>query len=89
MVQHEELVLQIKDWVRSSPQATIPAKTVLSEETDLIASGILDSMGFIELLVFVESVTGQKIDLSGLDSDKFTSIEGLSRSILNGNSKSA
>ena len=89
MVHEGDLVSQIKDWVRSSPQATIPAKTVLTEETDLIASGILDSMGFIELLVFVESVTGQKIDLSGLDPGEFTSIQGLSRSIVNGSSKSA
>lgn len=89
MVTEKALNSLIKEWVTSNGQTLDSVNVDVKEDTDLIANGILDSMGFIELLVFVESITGQRIDLSDLDPNEFTSIQGLSRSIINGGSRSA
>jgi acyl carrier protein len=80
MLSEVELSDKIKEWVTTNGQRQDNVQ--MNGETDLIASGALDSMGFIELLVYVESVTGRKIDLSDLDPSVFTSIHGLARSIL-------
>ncbi|TLY16731.1 MAG: methyltransferase domain-containing protein, partial [Nitrospirae bacterium] len=81
MLREEELSGQIKEWItRTRNEQNLSAvKVDVKEDMDLIANGILDSIGFIELLVYVESITGQKINLSDLDPDEFTSIKGLSR----------
>ena len=84
MLREEELSGQIKEWITRTRngQSLTAVKVEVREDMDLIASGVLDSIGFIELLVYVESITGNKIDLSDLDPDEFTSIKGLSRSIV-------
>jgi acyl carrier protein len=84
MLREEELSGQIKEWITRTRngQSLTAVKVDVKEDMDLIASGILDSIGFIELLVYVESITGKKIDLSDLDPEEFTSIKGLSRSIV-------
>lgn len=80
MLSEDELSGRIQDWVAKNGQRQNSGR--VSDETDLIASGALDSMGFIELLVYVESIIGRKIDLSDFDPSVFTSIQGLVRSIL-------
>jgi acyl carrier protein len=87
MVREQELSELIKDWVTRNGQS--PNSVHVNGDMDLIANGILDSMGFIELLMFVESIIGRKIDLSELDPTEFTTIQGLSRSIVNSNSRGA
>lgn len=87
MVREGELSEMVKDWVTRNGQS--PTSEQVSKDTDLIASGILDSMGFIELLLFVESIIGRKIDLGELDPTEFTTIRGLSRNVVNGSSKGA
>lgn len=82
-MQEEHLVNCIMQWLANSPQLNTASPSALKEDTDLIGSGLLDSLGFIELLVYVESVTGEKIDLSDLDPSDFTTIRGLVKSVLN------
>jgi len=74
-----ELKRLMTEWIRKHGQRR--ESLAPDEETDLLAGGALDSMGFIELLAYVESVTGQKIDLHELDPGVFTSIAGLARSV--------
>jgi acyl carrier protein len=80
MLSEGELNGRIRDWVAKNGQRQDLGR--VSDETDLIASGALDSMGFIELLIYVESIIGRNIDLSDFDPSVFTSIQGLARSIL-------
>jgi acyl carrier protein len=49
----------------------------IADDRDLIADGLLDSVGFIELLLFVERETGYKVDLSDIDPSQFTTLRGL------------
>jgi acyl carrier protein len=87
MLYEEELSSLIREWIIRNQQSPNSTRIDAKEDMDLIANGVLDSMGFIELLVYIESVTGNKIDLSDLDPIEFTSIRGLSRSVLNLNKK--
>lgn len=75
MLTEQELSMLIREWVLAHRSCgNTPS---VDETADLIASGTLDSMGFIELLAYIESLTDQKINLHEFDSDAFTSIKGL------------
>lgn len=50
---------------------------VPSVETDLIGSGLLDSMGLVELLVSLEQQFSVNISLDKLELDHFRSIESI------------
>jgi acyl carrier protein len=78
-----EINQHIKEWIRRTHNPDHgPLKEVL-DDTDLIAAGILDSLGFIELMVFLEVTTEEKIDLNDVDPNEFTTIRGLCKSVLN------
>lgn len=47
---------------------------VPSPETDLIATGALDSLSFVEFLVLLEQQFGVKISLAELEIDHFRSV---------------
>lgn len=83
MLQEEQLSGLIKEWVIKNRLGHEASVTDYADDSDLLASGALDSMGFMELLVYVESIIGKTIDLTDLDPDEFTSIRGLSQSLLN------
>jgi acyl carrier protein len=53
---------------------------VLSElgpETDLLSAGIIDSMGLVDLLMFVETEYGYRINLTEADPARFSTVQGL------------
>jgi acyl carrier protein len=80
VVSEEELTKMIEGWIVEHGQGQLAGR--VNEDLDLLASGALDSMGFIELLAYIESVTGHAIDLTGLDADALTSVHGLVRNIV-------
>ena len=82
MLQEEQLSGLIKEWVIQNHKGSGAGVTDFTDADDLLASGALDSMGFVELLLYVESMIGKKVDLTDLDPNEFTSIRGLSRSLL-------
>ena len=69
----------VKDWVRGHTRAADAATLPLADDTDLLATGWLDSLGFVELLAYVEKTTGREIDLSDADPSEFTTVRGFSR----------
>jgi acyl carrier protein len=50
-------------------------RDVPSAETDLFESGLLDSLGFVDLLVHLEQEFGTNIALDDLEVDNFRSID--------------
>jgi acyl carrier protein len=64
------------DWVRSNKRSG-NGSAKITPDTDLIAGGLLDSFGFVDLLVYVESLDGCKIDLTEADPTEFTVVKGL------------
>jgi acyl carrier protein len=77
MIDEHQLSRMVKEWILQHGQA--PDAAPVSDEVNLLDTGVLDSMGFIELLGYIQTVTGQKIDLFELDPSAFTSIRGLIR----------
>lgn len=57
----------------------------IPDETNLMVSGILDSFGFLELLASIEDSAGLDMDYSKLDSESFTTLQGLVKAIRDSN----
>jgi acyl carrier protein len=77
MVSREDGLRRIMDWVRTHSLESEWDRDALDPSTDLIASGILDSVGFLDLLSFLEELTGCEVDLSDIDPTDFTTAGGL------------
>jgi len=57
-------------------------KHKLTDETDLLKGGILDSFDFIDLVVYIEDQTHISVDLSQLNFDIFTTLGGFINEVL-------
>ncbi|GMV51505.1 acyl carrier protein [Nitrospirales bacterium NOB] len=77
--QEEALAKHLTEWVKQGRGTVGADLPEFSEDTDLIAAGILDSRGFIEMMLEVEQQTGNRIDLNDVDPSEFTTIRGLCR----------
>jgi acyl carrier protein len=69
-----DLIIQ---WVRDNRQPGDFADPEITENTDLMAAGLLDSFGFVDLLLFLEGQTGAKVDLTEVDPSEFTVVKSL------------
>jgi acyl carrier protein len=49
----------------------------IGRDTDLLATGVVDSLGLVELLNFMEVEYGYNIDLLDADPAQFSTIRGL------------
>jgi acyl carrier protein len=81
-IQEDELSRQIREWIKQSHNHNGAMPGAVMDDTDLIGSGILDSLGFIDLMVYLETVTEEKIDLNDVDPAEFTTIRGLCKSVM-------
>jgi len=79
MMSEAQLVDLVINWVRSNHRSENTPNGELSADTDLIASGMLDSFGFIDLIVFIESQSGCRIDLTNVEPSEFCIVKGLCR----------
>jgi acyl carrier protein len=61
---------RLTTWFLTKLNLEIP-----SPKTDLLETGILDSLGFVELLVHLEREFSFKITLEDVDIDNFRSVE--------------
>lgn len=62
-------------WLRQNSFRNTPPDLRIAPTTDLIGESLVDSIGFLELLVALEKDTGKKLDLSEVD--EFTTVAGL------------
>ncbi len=74
-----ELADLIFKWVRKNAQTNGNGHVEFTGHTNLMESGLLDSIGFVELIVFMEGQTGYNIDLTDVDPSEFTTVNGLSQ----------
>ena len=78
-MQEQEIRALVKDWVRSHSRAPEARTATIGDDTDLLTTGLLDSLGFVELLAHVEQATGREVDLSDADPSEFTTVQGFCR----------
>lgn len=69
----------VKQWVRANSRAPEAKSLLIGDDADLLGTGLLDSLGFVELLAYVEQTTGRAIDLSDADPSEFTTVQGFCR----------
>ena len=72
-----ELADRLIKQIRKSNTGRTSVDTEIEPDTDLLTTGILDSMGFVELLILMETEYGYKIDLLDADPAQFSTIKGL------------
>jgi acyl carrier protein len=75
-IELDDLIIK---WVRKNAQTNGNGQVEFTRHTNLMESGLLDSIGFVELIVFMEGQTRCNIDLTDVDPSEFTTVEGLSR----------
>jgi acyl carrier protein len=72
-----ELVDLVINWVRKNGQRNANGDVEITASTNLMESGLLDSFGFIELILFIESQSCCKVDLMDVDPSEFSVLRGL------------
>jgi acyl carrier protein len=78
-VSEDELISIVLRWVREHSQSEEINRTPITPETDLIASGILNSFGFLDLLLFLEGCLSCRIDLDEVEPSDIAIVKGLCR----------
>lgn len=73
---------RVQEIIRDTLNVEVP-----SAETDLIDSGVLDSLALVELLFEIERAFAVSIPLEDLELESFTSIRRISDLILSTNGK--
>jgi acyl carrier protein len=80
-------VEHVKALIASFIASALPSSAVmaceLSDRTDLREEGILDSLGFVQLIAELERHLGERIDLAGLEAESLTNVGALTRHIAN------
>ncbi|MGH9447404.1 MAG: hypothetical protein ACRD3O_16960 [Terriglobia bacterium] len=79
LLAESDLVDRVINWVREYKKDDGLGDHAITAEADLIATGLLDSYGMIDLLLFVETLVGCKIDLTDVDPTEFSVIRGVCR----------
>jgi acyl carrier protein len=78
-ISEAELTERVVEWIRQNGQTTDSSGREIAPDTDLLASGLLDSLGFIDLIAFIEEQDGCRVDLTDVDPDDFSRVKGLCR----------
>lgn len=76
-----ELVKAIADWVALHAVSGGQSLAV-TPETDLIAAGLVDSLGVVDLLLHLEGLSGARVDLTNADPAEFGTVRSLCRLVL-------
>ena len=83
----QQLEIELDDliikWVRKNAQTNGNGHVELTRQTNLMESGLLDSIAFVELIVFIETQIGRNIELTDVDPEEFSTVNGLSRIAVN------
>jgi acyl carrier protein len=67
-----ELMDLVIDWLKQNKLPTDDDNSPILPNTDLVTSGLLDSLGLVELIQFIETQVGCRIDLMDVEPSEFT-----------------
>ena len=71
----EKLQQLVIEWIKVNKRTSHHVE--IGGNTELLGTGILDSFGFLDLIVHIESTTGLQIDLAEADASEFAVVRGL------------
>ncbi|HKW34565.1 MAG TPA: acyl carrier protein [Candidatus Acidoferrum sp.] len=75
-VAEQELIDLAVRWVKENGHNGSDHMEI-TEHTNLLESGLLDSFAFVDLVLFIENHTGNKLDLIDVDPEQFTVVRNL------------
>lgn len=70
------------DDVRSWIMQRNPELTELDAETDIIDSRIVNSLQFVELVLYIEEIRGEMLESGDVDLDSFRTLKDIERNFL-------
>jgi acyl carrier protein len=73
----EGVIEQVRDLMQTVLNAAVPA-----DDTDIVESGLLDSLALVELLVGIEREFDVQVDLEALDLDNLRSVRTIAQTVL-------
>jgi acyl carrier protein len=73
----EGMIQQVRDLVQLVLNATVP-----TDDTDIVESGLLDSLALVELLVGIEREFDVQVDFETLDLDNLRSVRTIAQTVL-------
>lgn len=88
-ISQADLTQRVIEWVRKNNLNNGSSKVELNEETNLLETGLLDSLEFVNLILFIENQCGSKIDLSDVSPEDFTVVKSLCQIALRNGSRAA
>ena len=71
----EQMQKLLIEWIKANKRTSNDIE--ITPDTELLGSGLLDSFGFLDLIVFIESNTGLQVDLADADPGEFSMVRGL------------
>jgi acyl carrier protein len=77
MAEHASLCDEIAAVFANGLRIEVP-----SHETDLLATGLLDSLGFVDLLLALERRFGVRVAMETLEPDNFRSVAAIAEFII-------
>lgn len=75
-VAEQELIQHVIGWVKENGLHGA-SHTKISENTNLLESGLLDSFAFVDLVLFIENCTQTKLNLLDVNPEEFTVVKSL------------
>ena len=78
----EQLQQLVMEWIKANKRTSNHGE--ITPDTELLGTGILDSFGFLDLIMHIESQAGLQIDLADADPSEFAIVRGLCNLALKG-----
>ena len=79
MKTNDELAHLAVDWIRRNDRETGTTNGKIDRSTNLLADGVLDSIGFLELISYLEQESGGRIELLDAELEEIATVNGLIR----------
>jgi acyl carrier protein len=82
----EQLQQLVIEWIKANKRTSNQVE--ISADTELLGTGVLDSFGFLDLILHIESKAGLQIELADADPGEFAVVRGLCNLALKGQAQS-
>ncbi len=76
---HPEIRAQIVDWLDDNVHFGEAEELLVSDEVSFLDGGVLDSLGFVQLILFLEDTHGIKLERKDLTRENFDSMAKIVR----------
>ena len=78
---NDELAHLAVDWIRRNNHETGATNGEIDRSTNLLSGGVLDSIGFLDLISYVEQESGGRIELLDVELEEIATVDGLIRNV--------